>query len=370
MPIENRLIANINWPLLLFTFLLFAVGLVNLYSASGRRGDEGLEMAPYFTRQLIWGAAGLAGMLFATLFDYRHLKGLALPIFIITIALLVLVLVAGSTVNGSKRWISFGVLNFQPSEAVKISALIMIAAILSRLKPGIGWGDLFFTLGVALVPCVLIFLQPDLGTTLNILLLVGGIILFHGMKASVFKICCVAIPVLLPLSWLVITDYQKERVLTFLDPSRDPQGAGYHINQSQIAIGSGEMWGKGFLGGTQSQLRFLPEKHTDFAVAVFSEEWGFVGCVVLLILFSCFLLCIITTARDAKDRFGSLLCAGVFFYFFWQILINIGMVVGIFPVVGIPLPFISYGGTATMVNFILLGLVLNVSMRRFFFKAH
>ena len=366
---ENRLILNINWPLVICAILLFGVGLVNLYSASGVRGDEGVEVASYFSRQIVWGGAGLVCMLLATIFDYRHLKGLATPLFIFSIGLLLLVLVAGTTVNGARRWISLGFFNFQPSEIVKVSCLIMVAAILSRMKPSLGWLELGTVLVLICAPCVLIFWQPDLGTALSIFFLAGGMILFHGIKASVFKVCCIAIPLMAPLGWLVIEDYHKRRIMTFLDPSSDPRGAGYHIQQSKIAIGSGELWGKGFLGGTQSQLRFLPEKHTDFAIAVFGEEWGFVGCVVLLVLFACFLLSIISTARDAKDRFGSLLCAGIFFYFFLQVLINIGMVVGLFPVVGIPLPFISYGGTAALVNCILLGIVLNVSMRRFFFKA-
>ena len=170
--------------------------------------------------------------------------------------------------------------------------------------------------------------------------------------------------------WFVgMHDYQRQRILTFLDPGNDPRGTGYHIIQSRIAIGSGELWGKGFREGTQSQLRFLPERHSDFAVAVFGEEWGFVGCVALVTLFCLFLLSIFSSAVQAKDRFGSTLVVGVFFYFFWQIFINMGMVIGLMPVVGIPLPFISYGGSATVVNFTLLGIVLNVSMRRFMFKS-
>ena len=177
-------------------------------------------------------------------------------------------------------------------------------------------------------------------------------------------------PLLGAFMWFVgMHDYQRQRVLTFLNPGDDPRGTGYHILQSRIAIGSGEIWGKGFAEGTQSQLRFLPERHSDFAVAVFGEEWGFVGCVALVTLFCLFLLSIFSTAVQAKDRFGSMLVVGVFFYFFWQIVINMGMVIGLMPVVGIPLPFISYGGTSMLVNFLLLGIVLNVSMRRFMFKS-
>ena len=200
--------------------------------------------------------------------------------------------------------------------------------------------------------------------------ILGGMILFHGLKGYVLKTCLLAVPCAAAFMWFVgMHDYQRQRILTFLDPGNDPRGTGYHILQSRIAIGSGQLWGKGFKEGTQSQLRFLPERHSDFAVAVFGEEWGFVGCVALVTLFCLFLLSIFSTAVQAKDRFGSMLVVGVFFYFFWQIFINMGMVIGLMPVVGIPLPFISYGGSATLVNFTLLGIVLNVSMRRFMFKG-
>jgi len=367
--VDRRLITHANWGLLGCTVLLFLVGLLNLYSASGARSEMGIQVAPYFQRQILWGGIGLFCMFLCTLFDYRHLKELALPIFCLSVVLLIMVPVAGVTVNGARRWISLGFFNIQPSEVAKISTLLMCASLLSRMKPGLGWREIGLTLAITCIPCALVFIQPDLGTTLNLLLLIGFIIIYHGVRLSVYKVAFLLVPPLFPLGWFVLKDYQKQRILTFLDPSTDMQGAGYHIIQSQIAIGSGEMWGKGFQGGTQSLLRFLPEKHTDFAIAVFSEEWGFVGCISLLFLFCCFLMTIISTARDSKDRFGSLLCAGVFFYFFWQILINMGMVVGIMPVVGIPLPFISYGGTATLVNFVLLGLVINVSMRRFMFKV-
>jgi len=274
----------------------------------------------------------------------------------------------GKVVYGAKRWLSFGFFTFQPSEMAKFAVLILGARVLALHGETLGWTRLAQVLSIGLIPASLIVLQPDLGTSLSILAILGGMTLYHGVKLYILKIGIVLLPLLLPFSWFFLRGYQKQRILTFWDPMNDPRGAGYHIIQSQIAIGSGEMWGKGFLQGTQSQLRFLPEKHTDFAIAVFGEEWGFIGCVALLGLFCFFLLSIFITARDAKDRFGSTLAAGVFMYFFWQILINIGMVVGIMPVVGIPLPFISYGGSATFVNFALVGLVLNVSMRKFVFK--
>jgi len=366
---DRRLLTHTNWPLLAFTAMLFFVSAVNLYSASGIRMEDGIFVAPFFKKQLVWGGVGLLCMIACTLFDYRHLRTFALPLFILSIILLLMVPLVGKTVHGAKRWIDLGFFNIQPGEIAKITILILVATILSHYRKPLGGLDLCFLLAIVFIPCLLIFRQPDLGTTLLIIFLFGGIILYHGLKGYVFKICCLLAPLLAPAGWFLLRDYHKTRILTFLDPSRDLQGAGYHITQSQIAIGSGQMWGRGFQEGTQGLLRFLPEKHTDFAIAVFSEEWGFFGCVVLLALFCCFLLCIINTTREAKDHFGSLLCAGVFFYFFWQILVNIGMVVGLAPVVGIPLPFMSYGGTATIVNFIMLGLVLNVSMRRFMFKT-
>jgi rod shape determining protein RodA len=368
MPFDRRLIFCVNWPLLALTAALFGVGVLNLYSASGfRMGDE-LSMQPFYNKQLIWGVAGLLCMLATVLVDYKHLASIAWPLMIVVAVLLVLVLLFGKTVSGAKRWLPIAGYSFQPSELAKIAMLLLAAKILSKRSERLGWLDLGGILIVALPVAALIIVEPDLGTGLNVLLLVCGLILYRGLTGPVFKTLVVLGPALIPCGWFLLKPYQKGRILTLFDPQRDPLGAGYHIIQSQIAIGSGQMWGKGFLEGTQSQLRYLPEKHTDFAVAVFAEEWGFVGGIMLLTLFCLFLLQFYVTARNAKDRFGSYLAAGVFFYFFWQILINMGMVLGIMPVVGIPLPFISYGGSATIVNFTLVGIVVNVSMRRFLFK--
>ncbi len=367
---DKSLLSYINWGLLACMLLLYLVGVGNLYSASGTRVESGLAFNSFYQRQIIWGLCGLACMLLAMMFDYRQLRNLAWPFFFLTIFLLLLVPIAGKTVYGAKRWISLGFMSLQPSELAKLSVLVLAARLLARDSRPLGWKDFFSVFFICLLPCALIITQPDLGTTMLLLLILAGMILFHGLKGYVLKTCLLAVPGVGALMWFVgMHDYQRQRILTFLDPTTDPRGTGYHIIQSRIAIGSGELWGKGFKEGTQSQLRFLPERHSDFAVAVFGEEWGFVGCVALVTLFCLFLLSIFSTAVQAKDRFGSMLVVGVFFYFFWQILINMGMVIGIMPVVGIPLPFISYGGSATLVNFTLLGIVLNVSMRRFMFKG-
>lgn len=368
MAIDRRMILSVNWPLLGITLLIFGLGLVNLYSASGYRLEGGLTLGSYYQKQLVWGAGGLLLMLACTLFDYRQLNLGAWPFYVLTVMLLLAVPILGKTVYGAKRWLAIGPISLQPSELAKIAILILGAKILATEGGLLNWRQLLLLGLMGMVPVALVIRQPDLGSGLNILLLLGGLIVYRGLRAQIVRVLVVAVPLLAWLSWDFLKPYQRQRIITFMDPGADPLGSGYHIIQSQIAVGSGGLWGKGFLAGTQSQLRFLPEKHTDFAFAVYGEEWGFVGCMLLLLLFCLFLHSIHVTARDAKDRFGSFLAAGVFFYFFWQILINTGMVLGIMPVVGIPLPFISYGGSAMLVNMSLIGLVLNVSMRRYLFK--
>jgi rod shape determining protein RodA len=366
--IDRRFLSHLNWALAGLLLVLFLVGVLNLYSASSLRAGTGLAMTPYYKKQLVWGLMGLGCMLVTVSLDYRHLKTLALPLFVLSIILLAAVPFFGTTINGAKRWLDLGIVSFQPTELGKIGVLLMGAAFLSKDSDKLSIAPFLKICGIALVPAMLVVTQPDLGSALSLLMLIGGMILYKGMTSGLFKALAVGVPMALPFSWFFLHDYQKQRILTFLDPTKDPLGSGYHIIQSQIAIGSGQFWGKGFLEGTQSQLRFLPEKHTDFALAVFGEEWGFAGCMFLLALFCAFLYQISLVAQESKDSFGSHLAAGVFFYFFWQILINMGMVLGIMPVVGIPLPFISYGGSSMLVNLCLIGIVLNVSMRRFFFK--
>ncbi|WP_462324425.1 rod shape-determining protein RodA [Desulfoplanes sp.] len=365
---DRRLILHVNWVFMGTTVVLLGLGVLNLYSASALRTEGGVLLDPYYQKQLMWGGAGGCAMLACMLFDYRHLKSLAWPMFVISMLLLLAVPVFGKTIYGARRWISLGLFNLQPSEIAKICVLVLGAKCLARIPEKLDWRVLIKVMFIGVLPAAFIVKQPDLGSGLTVVLLLGGMVLYKGVETKILKASLLLGPLLLPFGWFFLHDYQKQRILTFLNPGRDPLGAGYHIIQSQIAIGSGQFWGKGFLEGTQSQLSFLPEKHTDFAFAVFGEEWGFLGAMVLLVLFCVFLYQIVMTSQEAKDNFGSLLCAGVFFYFFLQILINMGMVLGLMPVVGIPLPFISYGGSASVVNFCLIGLVLNVSMRRYVFK--
>ncbi len=367
--IDRQLILHMNWAMLALLVLLFAIGVLNLYSASAYRIGEETTLTPFYSKQLVWGLVGAVAMFLIMLFDYRHLKLLAWYVYAVSLILLVCVHFWGTSIYGAQRWLSLGFVSFQPSEMVKISALILTAYILSSIERPLNFRDLGKIFVIAIIPVLLVIKQPDLGSGLMILFLIGGIVLYHGIDKKLSKVLLVLVPLHMPLGWFFLHDYQKTRLLSFLDPTQDPLGSGYHLIQSQIAVGSGGFWGKGFMEGTQSQLRFLPEKHTDFAFSVFGEEWGFAGAIILLLLFCVFLYQILSVSQEAKDRFGSLICVGVFFYFFWQVLVNMGMVLGLLPVVGIPLPFISYGGTSAMVNFIMVGLVLNVSMRRFMFKS-
>lgn len=365
---RKQLILSANWLLIIFTLILGVVGVANLYSASATRMGDGMRVATYYARQIGWMAVGIAGMVMCMFFDYRKFAAAAWPLYILSVVMLLLVFSLGTLAGGAQRWISFGLFNFQPSEMAKFAVMLLSAKMMSKGKEPMGWLELLRVLAMGLVPAALTIMQPDLGTGLIIVLILGGMILFRGVNKQILLVGLVVVLVSPVVVWKVVVPnlhpYQRERIETFLDPTKEDKDAAWQGNQSQIAIGSGQMVGKGYLEGTQSKLRFLPAKHTDFAIAVYGEEWGFVGSVTLVALFCMFLLSIFSTARDSRDRFGSIFSAGVYFYFFWQILINIGMVLGMLPVVGVPLPFISYGGSATVVNFCLLGIVLSVSMRR------
>ena len=274
MAIDRRLLTYINWGLVAATLLLFWVGIGNLYSASGVRVEDGISLAPYYERQMIWGAFGLIAMVACMSFDYRHLQAMALPFFLIVLFSLCLIPLFGKVIYGARRWIDLGFFHFQPSEMAKIAVLLMGAQVLSLDGEPLSWKKLFQVSCVGGIPAAFIVCQPDLGTALTVLAILGGMILYHGLKKRVLLVCLISIPLLLPMAWFALHDYQKQRIMTFLDPSNDPRGAGYHIIQSKIAIGSGQIWGKGFLEGTQSKLSFLPEKHTDLGVCRLRRAHG------------------------------------------------------------------------------------------------
>jgi rod shape determining protein RodA len=362
---DRRLVQNFDYLLLALVLLITGMGIVNLYSAGFNRG----EGTPLYIKQMYWLSVGL-GLMFCTLFyDYRHLEKFAYPLYIMSILLLVGVMVAGKTVYGGRRWLLLGPITFQPSELAKIGVILALATYFNRRHrlESMGLEDLVFPGLLVLLPVALIIKQPDLGSGILVAVVAGSMIFFAGVRWRTLVGCVLTFGLCSPLIWHFLKDYQRQRVFTFLNPEKDPLGAGYHILQSMIAVGSGQFWGKGFLQGTQSQLYFLPEQHTDFVFSVFAEEWGFMGSAVLLLLFTGLALWGLQVARDCKERFGRFLALGVTALIFWQIFINLCMVTGFLPVVGIPLPLFSYGGSSLITTLLGVGFLLNIRMRRYLF---
>jgi rod shape determining protein RodA len=362
---DRRLVQNFDWLLLALVLLIVALGLVNLYSAGYNRTPEGAT--PMYLKQMYWLVVGLSLMFFTLFYDYRHYEKAAYPFFIITIILLIGVMAAGKMVSGSRRWLVLGPVTFQPSEFAKLAIILVLARYFHRRPQTapLTLKDLLLPLLIALIPALIIVKQPDLGSGLLVLAVAAAIILFAGVHWRTLLIGGLSLMLAAPAAWPFLKDYQKQRLLTFLDPEKDPLGAGYHIIQSKIAVGSGQFWGKGFLQGTQSQLYFLPEQHTDFVFSVFAEEWGFAGSALLLLCYTGLILWGLQIARTCKDRFGQFLAVGVTALIFWQVFINLCMVTGLLPVVGIPLPLLSYGGSSLVTTMLALGILLNIRMRRF-----
>jgi rod shape determining protein RodA len=371
MPmIDRRLLTNFDWALLGLTLVIAAIGVVNIFSATASYTGTGTA---YYLKQLYWILTGLVLVLAVCSIDYHLLDDLAYWIYGVVVVLLVIVLIAGKTSMGATRWLHLGFFSLQPSEPMKIVIIIIFARLFSRypVQSSLSVKELGLPLVVVGFPALLIMKQPDLGTAILVLLIAGSMVLAMGVRLSAIITGVVAaVPVIFGGWHFYLRDYQKNRILNFIDPERSRLGSGYHIIQSKIAVGSGGFTGKGYLKGTQTQLRFLPEQHTDFAFSVFSEEWGFLGCFVVLALYLCLILWGVQIASRCSDRFGSLLAVGVTAMLFWHIAINIGMVIGLFPVVGVPLPFFSYGGTSMVTSMIGLALLLNISMRRFMFSAN
>ncbi len=357
-----------EWPLISLALVLCGIGLCLIYSATIPLGDAGRV---YVVRQLTWCSLGLFLMAALLLIDYEVLEHWAIRLYIIAIVALVVVWATGRVTMGSQRWIQVGIMRFQPSEFAKLAVIIILAKYLqynvsNSLRQ---WRDMVVPMALAVLPAGLVLIEPDLGTACVILLVAVSMILFAGVGRRflmwVGAILVAVVPVALFLGDHMLMAYQKRRLLSFLNPSFDPLGSGYHLIQSQIAIGSGGLWGKGFLKGSQNQLMFLPVKHTDFIFAILAEEWGFIGCAVVLILFSALFLRGATIAGNARDDFGTLLAFGCTVSFFWHVVVNVGMVMGLLPVVGVPLSFLSYGGSALFSSFVALSILANVSMRRF-----
>jgi rod shape determining protein RodA len=365
---DRRLIQYFDWGLLCLTALIAGMGLVTLYSALNA-GDQTAQSA-LFTKQLIWYGAGLIGMVAAFIFSYKSIERWGHVIYAVSIGLLLCVMYFGKYVAGSKRWLVLGPMSIQPSELAKLAVIIILARYYGRQVNTTGFNlrELVTPVVLTLIPFALIVRQPDLGTAMVVGLIAASMTLFAKIERRTFICLCAGGTLAGPLAWLFLKGYQKQRILTFLDPNRDPLGAGYHIIQSKIAIGSGMLMGKGFLKGSQNALSFLPEHHTDFIFSVLAEEWGFIGSLAVILVFLLIIAWGLNIAYGCRDPFGTILSVGITAMIAWQVFINIGMVMGLLPVVGVTLPFISYGGSSVITMMIGMGILLNVSMRKFLFE--
>jgi len=363
---DRRLVSNFDWVLLLTVLALAGIGIVNLYSTTANWNPVS---TPLYLKQLLWLSGGVLIALMICLFDYRHLDHFATHIYVVSVAMLVYVLILGKTSMGATRWINLGFFNLQPGEVIKVAIVLLLARIFSKTVSPFGFGllELWKPALWVLLPVGLILKEPDLGTAAMVVFIAATMLLFAGLKKGTLIVLGLIGVVTAVAGWFGLHDYQRARIRTFMNPEADPLGTGYHIIQSKIAVGSGGFWGKGYIQGSQSQLSFLPERHTDFAFSVFAEEWGFAGCFGLLFLYLFLIVWGLYVARRAADRFGLFLAVGVTAMIFWHIIVNLGMVIGLLPVVGVPLPLFSYGGTSMVTTMIGVGLLMNVSMRRFMF---
>jgi rod shape determining protein RodA len=362
--IDRQLIKNFDWVMLVAVLLIAAMGLVNLYSATYAGGASSTTV---FIRQLFFFLAGLSFIMIIHLFDYRLLLTWNYILYGIVVCLLLASLLLGSNIAGTQRWINLGFFRLQPSEPAKLMLVISLASYYYRKDTGRG-----FTIGQLLIPMaltgvffILVLMQPDLGTALMFAGIFISMTLFVKLKWSTIGIIFGGCSAVIPIGWqFFLKPYQKQRIMTFLSPESDPTNSGYHIMQSKIAVGSGLKFGKGYLKGTQGHLHFLPERHTDFAFSVWAEEWGFAGSLFFLAVYFFMILWGLNVCLASRDKFGVLLAFGIVSLIFWQAIINLLMVMGFLPVVGIPLPLFSYGGSSLMTTLIGIGLLMNIRMRR------
>ncbi len=351
-----RKFSKFDWVLFSIVLLLLGVGLLALYSLSvGQAGTN------YFARQAIFALFGLGALLFGASLDYRHIQKYSTAIYFATLFLLVVVLLFGETVRGTAGWLSFGIFQVQPVEIAKVSLIIFLASFITKKKTELGeWTRVIASLVLTAAIILLVLRQPDLGSSLVLGAIWAGMIAVSGLRFKHFFVLVILGSLLISGSWFTLAPYQKDRLETFIHPESDPQGSGYNVLQAMVAVGSGGITGKGIGHGTQSQLAFLPERHTDFIFAVIAEELGLIGAFLVLLLYLGLLYRIKRVADAAIDNFGYLLAAGMLIMFFVQILVNIGMNVGMLPVTGLPAPLLSYGGSSLVSVCFSLGLLLSI----------
>ncbi|MCM8791592.1 MAG: rod shape-determining protein RodA [Candidatus Omnitrophica bacterium] len=359
---------NYHFKIFFISILISILGIFTIYSV--RYPSNVLIPFPLYIRQIIWISLGLVLCWIIYKWDVRKLWDIAYFLYIITLVLLILVDILGYVRLGAQRWLRILWLNFQPSELAKLSIIVILARYFSHIsvkeirREANFIKSIFIPFLLIIVPMFLILQQPDLGTALMLFFIYVSLVYFAGIKRRYLLIFFLFLICLSPLLWVFLKDYQKERLLVFINPDKDPLGAGYTVTQSKITVGSGRLFGKGWLGGTQGQLRFLPEAHTDFIFASFSEEWGFLGSIFLIGLYYLFIFYGLKIAEHTEERFKQLLALGIVSMFFIQIFINISMTLGIAPVVGLPLVFFSYGGSSVVISFLSVGILMSINKRR------
>lgn len=342
--------------------VIAAIGCLLVYSATYFT-DPTLNT---FRKQVLWVAIGMALMILFMIIDYHILFDIAPILYAIGIALLLYLLIWGRMTANIKAWIHIGAFQFQPSEFMKIFTALMLARYFdSNDRAYLDLRSFLVVMGIIGLPVTLIMLQPDFGTATTFFPLVAVAMFFGGIRIRIWAAMLLAVAIAVPVTWHELKPYQRDRILVFLNPERDPLGRGYQVTQAKIAIGSGGIHGKGFRNGTQARLEFLPARHTDFIFATLGEEWGFIGVVIVLSLYLFLIMQAMNFAKHARDRGGTFLIICLISFIIFHVLINVSMQIGVLPTTGIPLPLISYGGSSTMMFFIAIGLIANVDMRRF-----
>jgi rod shape determining protein RodA len=358
---------NFDWPLFVAVSAIAVIGVTNLYSATSAAR---VELTELYIQQIYWLTFGAGIAVLIVAIDYRHFERFGWVAYGIGVVLLLLVFLLAPEIRGSQRWIRIGPFSLQPSETMKVMLIVALAKYLHNdpKTEGRTLKDLIIPGMILGLPMTLILIQPDLGTALICAFIFGSIMLLTNLKIRSLVTLVTVFILSAPLTWTyLLKDYQRERLTTFLNPEADILDSGWHAHQSMVAIGSGGLWGKGFMQGTQNQHRFLPDQHTDFPFPVWAEEQGFWGVTILFSLYIFLILWGLKIASQAKDRFGAVVAVGASAFFFWHTIINLGMVCGMLPVVGVTLPLFSYGGSSVLTSMMSVGLLMNVSLRRFSF---
>ncbi|MES2854228.1 MAG: rod shape-determining protein RodA [Bdellovibrionota bacterium] len=370
LQVEGRnIFRRVDWNLAGVIVALNVIGLINLFSATHGHGEIG-GSDRLFWSQLFWLISGWSLYFVVTVLDYNLILRLAYVFYAINLVALVAVIFVGKVALGAQRWLDFGFFSYQPSESMKVALVLVLAKFMSQKSypDGLGFKEMALPLVLIAIPFLITAEQPDLGTAMMILAIGGSVLFFLKIKRKILVSISLVMALAGTGAWFfALHDYQRDRVYTFLDPARDPRGKGYNSIQSKIAVGSGKFVGKGFRKGTQSQLELLPERHTDFIFSVLSEEFGFVGSLMTVILFAVLFLFGVRVASQARDKAGAILTVGIMAMLFWHHFVNISMVIGLLPIVGIPLPLLSYGGTSMLTTMAALGLVSSVSYRKHMF---